>query len=116
MVERMPTKISSFSSRQRKTKLPYRDWLTGEMLRLDRLDDLQGQEPRKVANGLLTYAKRNDIAAVALPVRDHDLPHSPFRFLEVWGDPSRTWSEGPTPELTRALRAAGWTPRRQGAS
>ena len=111
----MPKKLSSFSSRQRPTKLPFRSWLTGEILQYE-MHELGGLEPRHAANAFLTWAKRNDVAAVALPVRDHHLPGAPWRYLEVWGDSRRRWDDGPTPAIEADLRAAGWKPRRRSAS
>jgi len=106
----MPVEISSFSTVRRRTKLPYEEWLDCRILRLEQGVDFF-QTPRAAANALLGWARRRDVACVALPVRDTTTAGSPVRFLEVWGDPDRSWSDGPPPAIRAALERAGYKAR-----
>lgn len=102
----MAVEIDVFSTARRRTKLPYEAWVDGRMLRLEQGVDFF-QSPRTAANALLGWARRQDIACVAYPVNDAAMPGRPARFLEVWGDASRTWKQGPPPAVRAKLERAG---------
>jgi len=108
-----PVALETFLPAQRKTSLPYRSWLNGERLLLEAGVDFHG-EPRKIATNILSFARRHDWAAVALPVRDEAAPlSSPPRWVQVWGDPSRNWLEGPPAVLAAELSSLGWRTRKR---
>lgn len=75
---------------------------------LDATVDFVGK-PKNVADAILSYARRNDIAAVALPARGDD---GMISVVEVWGDPSIPWSDGPPPAVRKKIEARGVRLRR----
>lgn len=104
----MPTKIETFSARPRKRRYNYDEWLTGELFRLDALEDFVGK-PKNVADSITSYARRHGFAAVALPARG---PDGQLSSVEVWGDPSVPWSDGPPREIRERIEAGGFRIRR----
>lgn len=105
----MAVEITQFSPARRKTTYPYARWFQGRMLRLKRLEDFNGK-PTAVVESVVAYARRNDIAAVAFPVRDEN---GDSVFVELWGDPARSWKEGPPPEIVEELERSGRPYHRQ---
>lgn len=105
-VREMAVDLDGFSPRERITQYPYDEWLCGRVLGLELGTDFWAT-PKSLTNSILSYARRNDIAAVAVPVRDRATPGKPFRFVEVWGDPERTWDEGPPADVRDQMLAAG---------
>lgn len=105
-----PDVLESFFESPRPTSLPYASWLTGQRLLLLKGRDFN-EECEAVRIKLLAYAKRHDWAAVAiLARRPIDPLDGPALCLQVWGDPSRSWDEGPPDEIWRELKR---TPRRK---
>lgn len=100
--------IQHFTPRARATQYPYDEWFDGGKYKLTR-KDLRGADPKVVANAALSYARRNDFAAVALvsSTRDGRVMAST---LEIWGDRERSWADGPPPEMALELRLAGYRP------
>lgn len=104
----MATVIEEFTPRQRKTKYNYLEWLDGRIQRLEAGVDFHSITARSFANSLESWTKRQDIACVVRPVRDARAPGQPERWVEVWGDPSRSRADGPPAEIIAKLRRAGW--------
>lgn len=101
-----PEVLESFFDPPRSTSLPYADWLTGQRLLLVQGTDFN-EDPRRVANKVLGYARRKDWAAVAvLTRRPTDPAQAAPRCIQVWGDPSRSYADGPPEEILRELGSA----------
>lgn len=109
--------LDHFIAPPRQTSLPYDEWFTGQRLLLERNVDFN-DDPRNVATKILNYARRRNMAAVAIPMRDPDdrSPKAPLRAVQVWGDPTRTWEQGPPADLVAELRSVGVRLRRRTAS
>lgn len=58
-------------------------------------------------NAILIYARRHDIAAVAVVERDYSVQGSPERFVGLWADKTRGWDEGPPADVRTSLEADG---------
>lgn len=98
-----PEVLDSFFDAPRATSLPYADWLTGQRLLLVQGTDFN-EDPRRVVNKILGYARRRDWAVVAiLTRRPTDPPQAAARCIQVWGDPSRSYADGPPEEILREL-------------
>jgi hypothetical protein len=98
-----PEVLDSFFSSARPTSLPYNEWLTGQRLLLVQGQDFT-EEPRAVVTKVLAYAKRRDWAVIAVLARRRtDPPRGPARCIQIWGDPDRSYAEGPPDEILREL-------------
>ena len=104
----MPRKIETFSPRPRKRRYNYDEWLIGEPLALDATVDFVGK-PKNVADAIVSYARRNGFAAVALPAKGAD---GTISAVEVWGDRSVPWEEGPPAAVREKIEANGYRLRR----
>lgn len=103
--------VDDFEPNGRRTSYKYQEWFCGRIVRLTQGTDFEKSPPIAV-NSILNYAKRHDIAAVAVPERDRSIPGDPHRFVRVWGDHSRTWDEGPTDDIREKLERNGIKLRR----
>lgn len=106
----MPVKIDAITPRSKSTKIDYEAIFIGDLLRLFPFVDFMG-DPRTAADTINSYARNHDIAAVALPV----VKKNGHGFVEVWGDPGRTWLEGPPPHIMKKLAAGGYDFRKRRA-
>jgi len=98
-----PEVLERFFDSPRPTSLPYAEWLTGKRLLLVRGEDFT-EDPRKVVTKVLSYAKRRDWAVVAvLTRRPTDPARGPAQCIQVWGDPRRSYADGPPEEMFREL-------------
>lgn len=98
-----PQILDSFFDSPRPTSLPYREWLTGQRLLLIQGEDFN-EPPRAVVTKILAYARRHDWAAIAvLARRPDDPPRGVCRCIQIWGDPGRTYAEGPPAEILEEL-------------
>ena len=106
----MPVKIEDFTPRSKRTKIDYEAIFTGDLLKLVPFVDFVG-DPRTAADTINSFARNKDIAAVALPVVRRD-GHG---HVEVWGDPNRTWLEGPPAHIIKKLANKGYDFRKRRA-
>ena len=103
--------IDEITPRSRRTKHDYEAFFVGRLRRIFPFDDFKGK-PGTVADSINRFARSKDIAAVALPVvnRDGD------GYIEVWGDPSRTWNQGPPAEIIEKLKRGNFDYRKRRAT
>ncbi|MGB1583903.1 MAG: hypothetical protein ACPHCI_08975 [Solirubrobacterales bacterium] len=94
--------VDDFEPNERRTRYKYNEWFCGRIVRLTQGSDFE-KSPTIAVNSILNYAKRHDIAAVAIPERDRSIPGEPHRFVRVWGDASRSWADGPTDDIREML-------------
>lgn len=104
----MPVDIDAITPRSRRTKIEYEEIFVGRLLRLFPFVDFLG-DPKTAADTINSYARNHDIAAVALPV----VKRNGNGYVEVWGDPNRTWLEGPPPDIEKKLRDGGYDFRKR---
>lgn len=90
----------------KRTLYDYDKWFCGQKVRLKHGVDFQ-TPPRRAMNAILIYARRHDIAAVAVVERDYSVQGSPERFVGLWADKTRRWDEGPPAVVRASLEADG---------
>lgn len=100
--------IDEITPRSRRTKHDYEAFFVGRLRKIFPFEDFKGN-PMTVADSINKFARSKDIAAVALPV----VKRNGDGWIEVWGDPNRTWNQGPPADIIAKLKRGKYDYRKR---